>query len=59
MFFTSWGSERHDYRISLFYRLVVLHFVLESMLPNNAFKTDSQRIAFSGYFGFSVYVTMV
>ena len=27
--------------------------------PNKAFKADSQRLAFSAYFGLSVYVTMV
>ncbi|ODS04605.1 hypothetical protein VSF3289_03744 [Vibrio scophthalmi] len=26
---------------------------------NKAFKTGSQRLAFSGYFGLSVYVTIV
>ncbi|ODS04612.1 hypothetical protein VSF3289_03751 [Vibrio scophthalmi] len=32
---------------------------LFKVTPNKAFKTDSQRLAFSAYFGVSVYVTMV
>ncbi|MDF5024580.1 hypothetical protein P3656_23305, partial [Vibrio parahaemolyticus] len=41
------GSKVHDYRISLFLCSEVSHFVLESKKPNKAFKSDSQRLAFS------------
>ncbi|MCU8488162.1 hypothetical protein M2G38_22995, partial [Vibrio vulnificus] len=41
------GSKLHDYRISLFLCSEVSHFVLESKPYNKAFKSDSQRLAFS------------
>ncbi|WP_459656663.1 hypothetical protein, partial [Vibrio rotiferianus] len=40
------GSKLHDYRISLFLCSEVSHFVLESKVHNNLFKSDSQRMAF-------------
>ncbi|EPD0968869.1 hypothetical protein ACR564_004303, partial [Vibrio vulnificus] len=37
----------HDYRTLLFLCSEVSHFVLESKNHNKAFKSDSQRLAFS------------
>ncbi|MDE1337682.1 hypothetical protein, partial [Vibrio aestuarianus] len=41
------GSKLHDYRTLLFLCSGVSHFVLESKSHNKAFKSDSQRLAFS------------